>query len=77
MKNLELKKMSLAAVENKLSAYEMEEIMAGSGVNWGCVGAVVGVVSAFAGAFVTTTPVGAAIFAVGFINSSIGLSACR
>lgn len=36
MKNLELKKMSLAAVENKLSAHEMEEIMAGSGfINYG------------------------------------------
>ena len=73
MKNLELKKMSLANVEGRLTADEMENIMAGSGCGW----AIAGLVAGFAGAFVTTTPIGAGIFLVGFVSSSVGMSACR
>lgn len=48
MEKIEIKKMSLANIENKLTPAEMENIMAGSGFWSGCGGATVGLV--FAGA---------------------------
>jgi hypothetical protein len=56
MKNLEIKneikKMSLANIDGKLTPEEMENIMAGSGFWSGCGGATVGLV--FAGASLVT-----------------------
>jgi hypothetical protein len=52
MKNLEIKKISLSNIENRLTLEEMENIMAGSGFWSGCGGATVGLV--FAGASLVT-----------------------
>lgn len=77
MENLEFKtkKMSLANIEGKLSVTEMEQIMAGSGSD--CAWAVAGLVATFAGAFVTTTPIGAGIFLGSMIISGVGMKACN
>lgn len=42
-----------------------------------CAWAVAGLVAGFAGAFFVATPAGAAVFAAGFITTSVGLKSCN
>ena len=58
METLELKKMSLANVEDTLTMSEMEEIMAGSGWSWACTGATLGLISLGIGISVSTAGIG-------------------
>ena len=59
----------------KLEISQMENLQ--GGINSDCAWAIAGLVAGFAGAFVTTTPVGAGIFAVGFVASSVGMKSCN
>ena len=72
MKNLELKKMSLANIEDTLSVCEMEEIMAGS-MDWECATDLALLGLTFVGAFFVTSPIGAGIFAASFIGGAATL----
>jgi hypothetical protein len=65
MKKLEIKKMSLANIESKLTPAEMENIMAGSGFWSGCGGATVGLAFGFAG--LATLEVGSGGLATGIV----------
>jgi hypothetical protein len=84
MKNLEIKKeikkMSLANIDGKLTPEEMENIMAGS-FNWGCAIAVAGLAGTYIGAASITAMTGGAgaiMFAGMFISGSVGLGlSCR
>ncbi|MDC1285383.1 hypothetical protein N8Z33_01710 [Flavobacteriaceae bacterium] len=60
MNTLELKKMSLANIEDTLSVSEMEEIMAGSG--WDCGLAIAGTVLTTLGAVAITGGWGLLVF---------------
>ena len=59
----------------KLEISQMENLQ--GGISGDCAWAIAGLVAGFAGAFVTTTPVGAGIFAVGFVASSVGMKSCK
>ena len=60
----------------KLEISQMENLQGGR-ISSDCAWAIAGLVAGFAGAFVTTTPVGAGIFAVGFVASSVGMKSCK
>lgn len=78
MKNVEIKtkKMSLANIEGRLTAAEMENIMAGSGFLTSCSGAMVAGAFAYAGFFfVGTSVIGAGVAAAGFIYTSVQIGA--
>lgn len=58
----------------KLELSQMENLEAGSA---DCAWAIAGLALTFAGAFVTTTPVGAGIFLGSMIVSGVGMKACN
>ena len=51
------------------------EVIEGGDLDLGCAMSAISLAATFAGAFLVTGPVGAGIFAVGFISGSIGLRA--
>jgi len=55
-----------------LELNQMENV---NGGDLGCTMSAISLAATFAGAFLVTGPIGAGIFAVGFISGSIGLGA--
>lgn len=59
----------------KLEISQMENVIGGTGP--GCGWAIAGLVAAFAGLCVTTTPVGGVIGVGSMITAGVGMGACR